>query len=110
MSMYSKYLAEKTEDMIKETDQAFVSYRYLPESKTVYIVDLYVLPEFRNTDVASTLADTIVEEARAKGCTTLLGSVIPSNKNSTVSLRVLLAYGMRLESSTNDFIVFKKEI
>lgn len=100
---------EKTSDKIIETDKAFATYRYVND-KTVYIIDLYVLPLFRKTDVASTIADNIVEEARKKGCNKLLGSVVPSNKNSTSSLKILLAYGMTLESSSNDFILFKKDI
>lgn len=110
MYMYGKYLSEKTNDYLVETDQGFATYRYLDDGKTVYIIDLYVLPDFRQTKIASTIADNIVREAKEKGCNKLLGSIVPSNKNSTDSVRVLLAYGMSLESSTNDFILFKKEI
>lgn len=110
MSLYADYLREKTTDNIIETDKGFATYRYLDNNKTVYIVDIYVRPDFRKTDVASTMADTIVEEAHKKGCNKLLGSVVPSNKNSTISMLVLLAYGMDLDSSSNDFVVFKKEI
>lgn len=110
MSMWANYLREKTSDQIIETDKGFATYRYLMEQKTVYIVDLYVLPDFRKDTVATSIADTIVEEARNKGCNKLLGSVVPSAKNSTTSLRVLLGYGMSLESSSTDFIVFRKDI
>lgn len=109
MSLYSNYLEEKTNDHIIETDKGFATYRFVDES-TVYILDLYVLPDFRQTGTASLIADSIVEIAKKKGCTSLLGSVVPSNKNSTTSLKVLLAYGMSLQSSSNDFIVFKKGI
>lgn len=107
--MWANYLKEKTEDLIRETDQGFATYKYIDE-KTVYIMDLYVHPDFRKSNVASSMADSIIGEAKSKGCTKLLGSVVPSNKNSTDSLKVLLAYGMRLKSSSNDFIVFEKEI
>lgn len=107
--MYSNYIREKTTDQIIETDKGFATYRYVDE-KTVYIIDIYVLPDFRKSAVASTIADSIVEEAKKKGCNKLLGSVVPSNKNSTDSMRVLLSYGMTLESSSNDFILFKREI
>lgn len=110
MRMYGKYLAEKTNDLLVETDKGFATYRYLDNEKAVYIIDLYVLPDFRQTNIASTIADNIVREAKEKGCTKLLGSVVPSNKGSTISLKVLLAYGMYLESSTNDFIIFRKDI
>lgn len=109
MSLYADYLREKTTDSIKEIEQGFITYRYI-DDKTVYIIDLYIRPDCRQKYVASGLADEVVEEARKKGCDKLLGSVIPSNKNSTQSLEVLLAYGMTLESSSNNFIFFKKEI
>jgi len=110
MSMYADYLKEKTNDQIIETDKGFATYRYLEGQGVVYIVDLYVKPEYRKASVASTMADTIVDLARKKGCVKLLGSVVPSAKNSTDSLRVLLGYGMSLESSSNDFIIFRKDI
>jgi len=110
MSMYAEYLREKTNDHILETSRGFATYRYLDEGKTVYLVDIYVVPQFRKTKEASNMADQIVDEAKKKGCTKLLGSVVPSTKNSTVSLKVLLGYGMSLDSCTNDFILFKKEL
>ena len=108
MSLYAEYLKEKTSDQILETSRGFATYRYLENS--VYIVELYVIPSFRKTKEASMMADAIVKEAKEKGCTQLLGSVVPTAKNSTISLMVLLAYGMSLKSSSNDFILFTKEI
>lgn len=112
-SMYANYIREKTQDHIIETKEGFATYRYLTDKeghKCVYIIDIYILPDFRKDYMASTIADNIVAAARILGCKRLLGSVVPSNKNSTASVKVLLAYGMSLESSTNDFILFKKDI
>lgn len=109
MSHYSAYIAEKTSKSIIETDKGFVTYSY-PNQTTVYIEDIYIRPEFRNLHEASKLADQVIDIAREKGCTKALGSVVPSTKESTKSLSVLIAYGMSLVSSTNDFIVFEKGI
>jgi len=109
MTHYARYLTEKTNKSIVETETGFAMYSF-PDSTTVYIEDIYVLPELRKAGEAAEMADRIVEIAKSKGCTRLLGSVIPSTKNSTDSLRVLLAYGMRLDSSTADFILFTKDI
>lgn len=109
MSLYSEYLKERTSDLILETDQGFATYRFQDE-KTVYIVDIYMTPEARRLKLASSLADKIVSEAKERGCTKLLGSVVPSARGSTESLKVLLGYGMRLDSCATDFIVFSKEI
>ncbi len=107
MSLYSKYLRERTNDQIIDKQYGFATYRYV--DKSVYIVDIFVDPDFRNTHLATEMADEIVKEAKEKGCTELLGSVVPSTKNSTISLKVLLGYGMTLHAASNDFIVFKKE-
>jgi GNAT superfamily N-acetyltransferase len=109
-SLYAQYLEERSFDHIIETERGFASYRYLNDGKSVYIVDIYVTPRARKDGVASALADTIVREALQKGCTELLGSVCPSAKGSTLSLKVLIGYGMTLHTASNDFIVFRKEI
>lgn len=109
MSLYADYIQERTGDLIKELDQGFATYRF-PDEKTVYIVDIYVAPAARRQNLARCIADKIVAEAKERGCTRCLGSVVPSAKGSTASLRVLLGYGMRLDSSAPDFILFSKEI
>lgn len=110
MSLYAEYLSERTNDEIIETAHGFATFRYLNEGKSVYIMDIYVKPEHRKTNLAADMADVIAKLAKAKGATEMLGTVVPSAKNSTTSLRVLLAYGMTLQSSTNDLIVFRKDI
>ena len=109
MSLYGDYLRERTFDEIIETEKGFATYRFMDDS-CVYIIDIYVKPEFRKSGAASDIADTIVEIAKKRGCYKLMGSVVPSTKGSTTSLKVLLGYGMSLESSSNDFIIFSKEI
>lgn len=110
MSLYAEYIRERTTDLIFENEHSFATYRFMDEGRTVYIIDLFVKPEFRRSHIASSIADSIVAIAREKSCTKLLGSVVPSNKNSNDSLKVLLGYGMTLDSSTNDFILFRKDI
>lgn len=109
-SLFAKYLSERTGDKIIETLEGFATYRYVNNGKTVYIVDIFVLPEFRKKKVASSLADMIVSEAKLLGAVDIIGTVVPSTKNSTISLKVLLGYGMTLNSASNDLVVFRKEI
>ncbi len=110
MSLYAEYLKEKSNDEIIENERGFASYRYLNEGKSVYIVDIYIVLNARKTGAASAMADLIVNEAKKKGCIELLGTVVPSSKNSTDSLKVLLGYGMSLQSSSQDLVVFRKDI
>lgn len=109
MSLYSEYLTERTDTQIIEIPQGFLTYKF-HQDNTCYIEDLYVKPEFRRSHVASQMADQVCKLARAKGCTKLTGSVVPSAKNSTASMLVLIAYGMKVSRSMNDFIIFEKEI
>lgn len=109
MSLFSEYLAERTNTQIIETTQGFATYKFL-EDNTIYLEDLFVKPEFRRSHVASELADKVCALGKVKGCTHLIGSVVPSAKNSTESIKVLLAYGMKVSKSMNDFIVFRKEL
>ncbi len=108
-TLYAKYLEERTSDQIIERSEGFATYRYLNENQ-VYIIDIYVLPEFRELGIASILADNIAEEALKKGCKEMLGTVVPSTNNATTSIMILIAYGMSVLSSSNDLIIFKKDI
>lgn len=109
MSMYADYLKEHHGDEIIETEYGFATYRYLGND-SVYIVDIYVVPEHRESNKAGVIADKVVQAAQVRGCKKLLGTVVPSAKNSTTSLKVLLGYGMKLQSSANNLIVFEKGI
>ena len=110
MSLYAKYLTERTNDKILETAHGFATYRIIPDQKAVYVVDIFVEADFRKAGNAAQMADEIAKIAKKEGCIKMLGSVYPSTKNSTDSIRVLLAYGMRLQSASNDFILFEKDI
>lgn len=109
-SLYAKYLKERNDDEIVETEKGFASYRYINDGKSVYLTDIYVLPEFRKENVASMIADEIALIAKSKGATEMIGTVVPTANNSTSSLKVLLGYGMTLQSASNNCIVFKKDL
>lgn len=108
-SLYSLYIQEREKDKhIMETSQGFATYMFT--EKGVYIEDIFVLKEYRETGVAAHLADMICDLAKEKGHKAAFGSVVPSANNSTVSLEVLLAYGFKLDSCSNNFILMRKDI
>jgi GNAT superfamily N-acetyltransferase len=112
MSMHGDYIREHNGDGIVEREEGFATYRFIPlgEHRAVYIVDIYVRPDFRRTSVASEMADEIADFGRKDGCKYLVGSVVPSAKRSTDSVKVLLAYGMSLHGASDNLIIMKKEI
>lgn len=110
MSLYAQYLAERTGTSIVETPHGFATYRIVDDGKGCYIEDLFVEEAHRRTGLASSMADTIAETARAVGATYLVGSIVPSANGSTASLKGLLAYGFRLASCTENFILLRKDL
>lgn len=108
LSLFGAYIKERENKDIIETDYGFATYSFTPNG--CYIEDIYVSPDFRHSKLASEMADKITAIAKEKGVKRLIGSVVPSANNSTASLKVLLGYGFKLESATNNFIVFTKDI
>lgn len=109
MSLYADYLRERTDDCIVETEHGFATYRFLPND-TVYIIDIYVVPEMRRKHYASNLADEIVRLAKARGCKRVIGTVVASAHGSDNSIKTLQGYGMKLQSHDASCIVFGKDI
>lgn len=103
-----EYLKERENKNVLEIEDAFCVYQEFPEF--IYIQDIYVRPEKRKTGVASFLANKVCEQAREKGMKTLIGSVDVTALGATESLKVLLAYGMSVDSIVGNVIYFKKDI
>lgn len=108
MSLYGDYIKEREDFDIVENKFGFATFKITGEE--CYIRDIYVMPEFRQLDIASGLANQVTDIAKENGCKWLLGSVAVNSKGSTPSLKVLLGYGFDLFSYQNGLILFKKEI
>lgn len=108
-SLFAQYEAERAGNQTLETEEGFATWRYL-DTETVYIVDLYVVPERRREGVATRLADRICAEALATGRTRLFGTIDPNAHGAHESLLGLLAYGMRLSHSDGPLLVLTKSL
>lgn len=75
-----------------------------------YIEEIYVVPEKRNSNFATKMADAITEIAKSKGINLLTGSVNLKIKGKEVSMKVLLAYGMSPCATNGEMVYFSKEI
>jgi GNAT superfamily N-acetyltransferase len=107
-SLYAMYLLEREGKYTVESDRGFLTYSFFEDK--CYLENLFVHPDYRNTHEASKMADKVAEIAKTKGCKKLIGSVVPSTRNSDDSIKVLQAYGFKLDSSTNNYIIFTKDI
>lgn len=109
MEMYADYLEELgVKHMYVHQDKGFAIYEV--STTDCYMEELYVKPEFRGTKVATEIADAIVAIAKEKGCSRLLGSVLPNYRKATNNMKIFLHYGMKIESSSLNFILLSKEI
>lgn len=108
MSLYSQYIQERESGHVLETPSSFAS--YFINGKECYIRDIYVEPAYRDLNLASQMADQISIIAKERGCTHLIGTVVPQANNSGSSIRVLLAYGFRPLRSDNTMIYFIKDL
>ena len=108
MSLYGEYIKEREGKGIVESEVGFATYIFNTDN-SCYIVDIYVKPEHRRTRAAYSLGEQIAFIAKERGCNKLYGSVVPSLKNSTESLKFLIACGFKLDKCQNDFIVVSRE-
>lgn len=108
MSHFAKYIMERQGKHILENRFGFATYSFTDNA--VYIEEIYVSEEHRKSNRASEMADKICEMAKLRGINLLYGSVSPKASGSTQSIQVLLAYGMQLDSCTDNFILLRKAI
>lgn len=105
--MRAEFIKEHRGDETIETETGYAEFRFLNENQ-VYIVDIYVKPQFRQKGTAGVIADQVVALAKQRGCTELIGSVDLSANNTGDSMRTLLGYGM--EPTGTGLIIFKKDL
>ena len=109
MSHYAEYRAERENAIVIEDENGFAS--AIPFGDYYYIDEIYVIPEKRKSNIASTYAKKHEKIAKHKGYEYILGSVDPKANGSTISLKVLLAYGFELlEIGQNGLIYLTKKI
>ena len=108
MHLYKEYIQERTSKQILGDERGFAVYSYVETA--VYIEDIFVLKDFRQSGIAAKMANEIADEARKKEIKIMLGSVDPLAKGADDSIKVLHAYGMKVTGTQNGLIFFKKDI
>lgn len=107
--MIKEYFKELKGLEMYEEEHGFILFRI--QDQYVYIHDMYIKPEMRQKNIAKTMADKLLKTAQEHfGCTHLMADIQPSNKTATMSMKVLLAYGMTIREANHDEIILVKEI
>lgn len=108
MTLYAQYILEREGKEIIETDKGFATYSF--NNGECYLQDIYVVPEFRKMGIMRQITEQVINKAKEKGCTYILGSVAVNAKNSSHSLRTLLNYDYKLYVVNSSMIFLKKDI
>lgn len=108
VSIYSDYIKTLQGKGVIESEKGFATYSTFSDG--LYIENIYVAPDYRETGVASGMADQIADLSKKEGHKYIYGSVVPKHNGSTDSMKVLLAYGFFLLSSSDELILLRKEI
>jgi ribosomal protein S18 acetylase RimI-like enzyme len=106
--LYQQYVEEREQAHFIECEHGFAIYKIYPDH--VYLQDIYVEPEFRQSGIGVRLMDSIILIARKMGMTKLVGSVVPSTPLGNQTLGILLKLNFKLLKSSDDIIYLVKEI
>lgn len=109
--MWLDYVKERTNKKVaKIADSGFAIYYHYASEKSLYLEDIYVVPDKRQTKVGVTLLNMIIEEARKAKVFSILGSIDPETNNSDISLKAMLNYGFKPYKISNGLLFLKKEL
>lgn len=106
--LYASYLKEREGIDVLESERGFATYLLRPTD--CYIIDIYVVPEARQTGLAAQMANQIAAIAKSKGIKFLTGSVDKRDPQASRNEKVLIAYGMRKAREDEHIIYFIKEL
>lgn len=110
MELYAQYIKEREGRDVIVKRWGFISYLIDAANSVCDIDSIFIVAEFRRDKAGSTLADEVVEIAKARGCTILQGYNDPETEGSTISMKAMLAYGFKLSHLQGRLIVLRKEI
>lgn len=108
-SLYAQYIKERENKDIIESENGFATYKIFNNGEC-YLQDIYVVPDMRQSGLATEMADKVTEIAKQQGCHTLVGSVCVDTNNTTKNMQVLLAYGMKIHKVIGNMIFLSKKI
>lgn len=110
MSHYGEYLLEREGFYTLEDDYGFATYILNKEENLVYIRETFVTKNYRRKGICFGYMDKIVEIAKDREITKLVGSACVNAKGSTESMKMMLAYGFKLRNLNGSMIFLEKEI
>ena len=101
-------MLERSNNKVYEIPEGFIVYSI--DGDRAFIHEIYVDSDFRLKGFGRLMADMVTGIAQESNCKWLYGSVWPQAKQATESMKAIIAYGFKLDSSSENCILFRKEI
>lgn len=111
-SLYGQYVEEREGKGIVEDQFGFATYLYNSTRKEMYVVDVFVVKERRQSGIAKGYFDQIEEKAKELNCEYMLTSVDTETKGFEISIKGLLNnnYYFHGELPNSTLLFFKKDL
>jgi GNAT superfamily N-acetyltransferase len=107
-SLYAKYLEERQDAEVFEDKKGFVTFK--KENDYIYLIDMYILPEYRESGICKTYVNKLEELAKDLKLNKIVTSLYPKIKNSNRNLNIILKCGFEVISCDTEMIYFIKNI
>lgn len=106
-TLYFKYIQERDQAEIIENDFGFVTFKIV--NKECFILNMYVLPEYRRSGNFSCMIKLLGEKALQEGCEFISGNIqmYDSGKNKTLSAALSVGFEI-VASDINTICIIKK--
>lgn len=108
MSLYAQYVKEREGAETVETSEGFYSYK--EDGTSLFIVDLYVAPEYRNKKIGSRFGKEIEDIALKLNKDSVLCCASLEALNSSDAMSFIIMNGYEIINYTDTQVFFKKEI
>lgn len=107
-SLYAQYIAEREGSGIIENEDGFLVYEI--GNGWLFIKDIFVTKEKRNSKLASKMADEAVSKAIEQGVTMMFSHVDIRALNWQESVKFIEKYGCEPVKLENNLLYFQKKI
>jgi len=109
VSLYGQYIAERRGQGIIETDYGFISFDY-PTQDIVFIVDMYIVPEKRESGLGNELVYAMCREAVKSGHTQLVSGVDLSAPGAERNCKIAEKQGAKMFKVVEPMAYYVMEI
>ena len=110
VSLLASYARERFGcDTEIDPGRGFATWKMI-DATGVYLVDIYVGPDFRRSGVAAKLTDRVAAMAHKLGATRMIGSVETKSATATEAMKAILAYGFKITHVDGSMIYLVKDL